>query len=270
MPTLASSDPRVIYALFKGDPGTRKSTAALSFPKPQYWFSWDRKMQGILIPARNWKIDTSQISYDDYDDWNGPLKKLEQFQSNCPFSTLVFDSVTSCADMMLRQVMRIKKAGAPTDKGKVIGGIPVSGFEEFNAEASGLNELIALTKDIQAYHYRQGKIINIILIAHVMEVTKVEGTTQTVTRTIVTAGKRVSAKIPAYCSEVYHFHKEAEFDAEKEGKYSILTRGDNLDFARTALPLSTKIEMQDKPLYGTWIEPAIKKLQADPNKPQEF
>jgi hypothetical protein len=36
-----------LYCMFKGEPGTRKSTQALSFPGPQYWFSWDRKMNGI-------------------------------------------------------------------------------------------------------------------------------------------------------------------------------------------------------------------------------
>ena len=36
-----------LYCMFKGEPGTRKSTQALSFPGPQYWFSWDRKMNRV-------------------------------------------------------------------------------------------------------------------------------------------------------------------------------------------------------------------------------
>jgi hypothetical protein len=95
--------------MLKGDPGTRKSTAALSFPGPQYWFSWDRKMQGLLVPAKKWGMDISQIQYDDYDDWTAPRDRLEKLQMNCPFNTLIFDSITSMADMTLRQTLKAKR-----------------------------------------------------------------------------------------------------------------------------------------------------------------
>lgn len=51
------------FILMKGEPGLRKSTQALSFAKagPQFWFSFDRKMSGILIPAKKWGIDMSTI-----------------------------------------------------------------------------------------------------------------------------------------------------------------------------------------------------------------
>jgi hypothetical protein len=38
-------------------------------------------------------------------------------------------------------------------------------------------------------------------------------------RTIVTAGKRVAAKIPAYCSEVYHFGIKKEFRCQ--GRWTV-------------------------------------------------
>ena len=72
------------FILLKGEPGLRKSTQALSFAEagPQYWFSFDRKMSGILIPARKWGIDLSTIEYDDYDDWQKAALKLEQLSMN--------------------------------------------------------------------------------------------------------------------------------------------------------------------------------------------
>lgn len=269
MPTLANENPEKIFALFKGEPSTRKSTQALSFPLPQYWFSWDRKMNGILVPARKWGIDMSKVSYDDYDSWSDPKKsakkKLEELALNCPYATLVFDSVTSMADMTLRQTLKMK--GGMTRQsgqaaGKMIAGIAVNEMEDYNAESSALGELIYLAKDIQDYQYSQGKIVNIILIAHVMEVSKPEGQKTTYVRTIVTAGKRVAAKIPAYCSETYHFDIEASVVEGGEGDYIVYTENTGTDFARTALDLPKKITFKDnKQLYRDYVKPAIDKLK---------
>ena len=268
MPTLQDTDPSILYCMFKGEPGTRKSTQALSFPRPQYWFSWDKKMSGILVPAKKWGIPLNEIQYDDYDDWTKGRIKLESLQVNCPFKTIVIDSVTSCADMTLRQTMKLKsgttrKSGAQA--GKMVGGIPVNEIDDYNAESSALQELISLTKDIHSFHH-----VNIILIAHVMEATYKNTITQetNVSRTIVTAGKRVAAKLPAYCQEVYHFTIKKTMIEGAGGSYALLTEHTGDDFARTSLNLPREIEFGDKPLYETWLAPAIEKLKNDPNKTQ--
>src|SRR5215471_10256922 len=126
MPTMIDANFDSLYLMFKGEPGTRKSTQALSFPGPQYWFSWDKKMNGIYLPMRKWGIDPRSITYDDYDDWNKPRTKLEQFLVTCPYKTVVFDSLTSMADLTLRQTVRLKygtqqKSGAAA--GKLVAGI---------------------------------------------------------------------------------------------------------------------------------------------------
>jgi hypothetical protein len=252
--------------MFKGEPGTRKSTQALSFPTPQFWFSWDRKMNGIVLPMRKWGIDPKTITYEDYDDWNKPRLKLEQLQSNCPYRTLVFDSLTSMADMTLRQTLKMKygiKRQSGAAAGKLVAGIAINEIEDYGAEASALQELIALTKDINAYHK-----VNIILIAHVVQAEyrdTVKNTTH-VSRTIVTAGKKVAPKIPAYCGEVYHFNIKKGFVEGSGGDYSVLTTHTGDDFARTALDLDREIVFGDKPLYDTWIKPAITKLSQPQQK----
>lgn len=265
MSTLEQADPRVIYAMFKGEPGTRKSTQALSFPTPQYWFSWDQKMNGILIPAKKWGIDLKQIHYDDYSDWNGAQKKLEEFRLNCNYATLVFDSLTSCADMTLRQTLKLKsgntrKSGGAA--GKIVAGIAVNEIEDYNAESSALQELISLTKDIQKYQKSQGRYLTIILIAHVVQAEyRNTMTNEThISRTIVTAGKKVAPKIPAYCSEVYHFNIKKSFEADAGGKYALITQHTGDDFARTALPLDREIVFEDNPLYSTYLVPAINQM----------
>lgn len=253
-----------LYCMFKGEPGTRKSTCALSFPLPQYWFSWDRKMNGIYIPMKNWGIDPKQVHYDDYDDWTKGRAKLEQFQSNCPYKTIIIDSLTSLADMTLRQTI---KAKGKKEGGKQIAGIAVNTIEDFNAESSALQELIALTKDIYAYHK-----VNIILIAHVVQA-EYRNTTNNethISRTIVTAGKRVAPKIPAYCGEVYHFNIERGFDPSQGGAYTLITEHTGDDFARTALPLPRKITFGGDKLYDKYIIPAIDQLNSKPTVVSKF
>lgn len=259
-----------LYVMMKGEPGTRKSTQALSFPTPQFWFSWDRKMNGIYLPMKKWGIDPKLINYEDYDDWNKPRAKLEQFQTSCPFKTLVFDSITSMADMTLRQTVRMKygtsrKSGAQA--GKLIAGIAVNEIEDYNAESAALQELIALTKDINSFHK-----VNVILIAHVVQAeykNTAAGTTH-ISRSIVTAGKKVAAKIPAYCGEVYHFNIKQGFVQGQGGEYSLLTEHTGDEFARSALGLEKEIVFGDKPLYETWIKPAITKLNTSDTPTTKF
>jgi hypothetical protein len=250
------------YIMFVGTPGTRKSTQALSYPLPQYWFSYDQKMNSLLLPMREWKIDSKQIHYDDYNDWDVGRKKLETLQINCPYKTIIVDSGTICANAILRQTKQLKtgitrQSGAKA--GKSVAGIQVNEIEDYNAESSALLELVALTKDICKYHH-----VNIILIWHLIqaEYKSMAGTESNIVRTIVTAGKRVAPMIPAYCEEVYHFFLDKSFTADEGGKYSILTSSTSEDFARTQLPLERKIEVNNKPLYTTFILPAITKLNS--------
>lgn len=259
MPTLETLDPTYQFYMFKGEPGTRKSTQALSFPKPIYWFDWDNKMESMLVPMQKWGINPKDVVYDVYQNWDEARKKLESFTVNCKhpdgrkYETIVVDSFTSAMDMTLRQISKTKGGD-----GKKIAGIPVSGIEDYNAESAVASELIALLKDIKTYHK-----LNIVFIAHVMEVNNKSISGETITtRTIVTAGKRVAAKIPGYCSEVYHFDIEKSLSESVPGTYSIITENTGDDFARTGLGLPRRIKFGDKPLYDEFLKPAIEKLKA--------
>lgn len=263
MPTLDKADLGALYTMFKGEPGTRKSTQALSYPTPQYWFSWDRKMSSLFLPMKAWGVDPKLIEYDDYDDWTKARQQLEKFQVNCKFKTLIFDSITSGADSTLRQTMKLKSGTTRSSgaaAGKMVGGVSVNEIEDYMAESSALMELISLSKDICGYHH-----VNIILIAHVIQAEyKTTGGMTHMSRTIVTAGKRVAPKIPAYCQEVYHFNIEKGFAADGSGgSYGLLTQHTGDDFARTSLPLDGKIVFNNDPLYPKWIAPAIQQLKGD-------
>lgn len=256
MPTLADVDPNSLMTMLKGEPGTRKSTVALSYPGPQYWFSTDQKMEALALPAKLWGIKPNTINYDDYIDWDKPRAKMEQMRVNCPYKTIILDSITSSGDAMTSQVKKAKKADKEGG-GKTIGGIPVSGLEEFNAESGAFQEMIALLKDIQKYHK-----IHVILIAHVLGVRKDDPNNKLThhSRVIVTGAERISAKLASYMTEVYHFNIKPAFEADKEGEYTLRTVHTGNDYARTSLPLAQEVSFNDQPLYEKWIAPAIKKL----------
>lgn len=272
MPTLQEvlndKDSSLFY-LFKGEPGSRKATHALSFPKPQYWFNWDQKMRFALRPMKDWGVKPEEVHYDNYSDWQGARVKLEKFQVTCPYKTIVIKTITSAGDAINRQTLKVKygtTTSSGQEAGKRIGGIAVNTIEDFNAETSAFQELIALCKDIKAFHK-----INIILIAHVIQIEqKSSAGMTTFSRSLVTGGKKVAAKIPAYCDEVYHFNLETDIDISKGGKYAILTQSTGDDFARTTLPLPSKIILEDKPLYETHILPAILKQQEQEQTTTKF
>ncbi len=262
MPDMSASKIESQFAMFVGTPGTRKSTQALSYPGPQFWLSWDQKMNSLLLPMRKWGIDPKTISYEDYQDWNAGRAQLEKLQVNCPFKTIVLDSVTTMANSALRQTLKLKygtRRASGQAAGKVIAGIAVNEIEDYNAESSALLEMVALCKDIKKFHN-----VNVILIAHLIQAEYKNTTTNTqnVVRTIVTAGKRVAPMIPAYAEEVYNFYLKKGFDADKGGDYAVLTSSTSEDFARTQLPLDTELIVNDKPLYTTFIKPAIDKLNS--------
>ncbi len=260
MPSLETVNIEALFTMLKGEPGTRKSTQALSYPSPQYWISTDRKMQALTLPMKRWGINPKEIQYDDYTDWDRPRAKLEQLQVNCPFKTIIVDSVTSIGDCMTNQVKKFKKSGS--DKGKMIGGIQVSGLEEYNAEAAAFGELISLLKDIHEYHK-----VNVILIAHVVgqRVSGNEANKLTHhSRVIITGGDKISGKVASYMTEVYHFNVESDFDVDSgQGKFGLYTSHTGNDYARTSLPLERKILFNNDPLYEKWIAPAIQRLKAE-------
>ena len=269
MPTLEILNYDALYSLFKGDPGTWKSSTALTYPLPQYWMSFDRKMRALALPAKRHGIDLSKVHYDDFNTWtmhranNQPsaLAVLEKLITNCPYRTIVLDSVTTIADAMLRQILDSKvgqKRKSGESAGKIIGGIDVSEVEDFNAEGAGLNELMALSKDLN-----QLREVNVILIAHVVRTEQKDLSGNIViTRTLVTAGKKPAAKIPAVCDETYQFGLKPALVVGQETNIQVSTVNTSEDYARTVLPLDKLMSLGPEiNFYKTYIQPAIDKMK---------
>lgn len=255
MANLSETDLNALYTMLKGEPGTRKSTCALSYPRPQYWFSTDMKMEALRLPAQRWGINPREIEFDDYKDWDAARSKAERLQTTCPYKTIVIDSITSMGDAMTAQVRKSKRKNKEGG-GKTIGGIPVSGLEEFNAESAAFVELIAMTKDIHKYHK-----VHVVLIAHVIGSRKDNDANKLThhSRIIVTGAEKISGKIASYVTEAYHFNVRPPITEGGDGEYGLLTTHTGNDYARTSLPLENQIMFNNEPLYDRWIAPAIKR-----------
>lgn len=257
-----------LFVMLKGEPGTWKSTEALSFPLDQYWFSFDRKMQALIRPMKNWGIDPKRIHYDDYSTWNltldssrkSPHSKLTELELNCPYSTIIWDSITLTGDAINLETIK-SKSGTTTrsgeEKGNKVGTINVNTYEDYKAENQAFGEIIQSLKNIQYFN----KKVNIVIIAHVIG----ERNDPSITahaRTIITGAKTISGKISAAALEVYHFDIEQALNADKPGKFRAITFHTGEDFARTSLPLPNIMNLDsDKPLYSTYIKPAIEELR---------
>ena len=262
MPTLESVNTDALVTMLKGEPGTRKSTCALSWPTPQYWFSYDKKMEALILPMRNWGIKAADVHYDDYTDWAKAEAKMKQLQLTCNYKTIVVDSITSMGDGINQQTKGTKR---DEGQGKKIAGIAVNSIEDFNAEASAFMDALKMLKDISKYHK-----VNVILIAHVVGQRKDDPNNKSThhSRIIITGGDKISGKISSYMTEVYHFNVESSFSADTgEGKFTLYTHHTGNDYARTSLPLERKITFNDEPLYPNYIKKAIDKLNISPSKP---
>src|SRR5690606_18986017 len=100
-------DQSFIKAVIKGEPGTRKSTHAATFPGPIRWLDVDRKIESLRLPKSKGFI-TSKIDFERYNNWYGIEKELQRLETSCPYATVVIDTLTSVGDVINRQTMMDK------------------------------------------------------------------------------------------------------------------------------------------------------------------
>ena len=217
-------------ALFTGEPGTRKTTAASSFPGRIYMLDIDKKGHAMYLPHSLGLIN-SEVEYEPFDSWFKIQDKLNSLQTNCPYDTVIFDSVTAAGDVINRSTMKAKSAN-----GKKIAGISVNSIEDYNAETSALMEAVTLGLALKC---------NFIMIAHVI---RRDGDSSA--RTLVTGGKVVGAKMPAYFPEVFHFRAAEAMMDGGPSEYEVTTQHTGLDFARTTLPLPSRFAWTGKSFYN--------------------
>ena len=234
-----------------GKPGRLKSSCGLSFPSPMLIFDFDGKLEGPALWAKKMGIDVSKIDIESPRDWNHDWSKLEYrlrslAKNPSPYKSFGFDSVTSIADTLLGFTADAKAKVDP-NKVKRVGGVQVAGIDEYNAESSGVMDILLFCKDVQA---------NTWLTAHIIETKTIdlESKRVDVSRQILTGGKKLAPKIPIYMPECYRIELEGAVEVGKASRAYCYTQANSEDdFARSAYPLPNKFEITDRLFYPTII-----------------
>lgn len=188
--------------LFVGENGSGKSIAAASFFKAGPIRIWD--FDGRLKPVKSYFPD-ADINYDTFSSDNfrtGFLNELESITSNCPYKTLVLDSVTTASTLCIVFQLSVK------DKLKTTkAGLPATSWDEINGETVLFTQMLECLKLIHIKHK-----VNIIWTAHPIpkttQVTDKDGKTESQRSTsLASYGNKIPAIIPGYFDEIYNFQK---------------------------------------------------------------
>lgn len=152
--------------LMIGRSGSGKSAASYSFPKPMLIFDLDLRLDGGLVP---WIDHLDQIEYKSYAPYvgKGQTKLFERLNNDfelllvqcqtgqCPYKTVVFDSITHETIGLLWDAIPLTHAD---NKGRKLGTMQMAGPEDYKFQANGTYQLLAFLKSLA--------IPNIICTAH--------------------------------------------------------------------------------------------------------
>ena len=245
-----------IFALFKGMSGSGKSVGALSFPKP-YVFDFDHKMPNIAIKH----FRNKEIEYDTFESSGDVYDKLYPWLSGekeCPYETLIFDSITALSRLIMNTTAEIKGETIKTllerkiDKKRGGSMIEPLGYDYYNSEVRFIDWILSASKVLWS---RSNKFPNnIIFTAHVLEVKSkpnIETKVTTVTRSIMALGNKAPAMIPGEFDELYVFGTQevGGLSNESETKHVMFTQTTGEDDAKTAFNLSRMTDFTNKNLY---------------------
>lgn len=232
-----------LTVVIKGEPGSGKTIAASSFPKPIYYFDLDGRMDPLINYYRKTPDVLASIDYDTYTNrqFNDFYTKMNDLERSCKYGTVVIDSLTSLADAII--MYGIKLRGVDTARKTQKGVIALPEIEDYGVENRALTEIVDFLRGLPCH---------VILNAHVISTftkdIKNPGSVQ-VTRSLLTAGQKVAAKLPGYFNEVWHAYVDADLDVSKPPRFLIRTQNTGVDFAKTALPLPAKIDFTNKSLF---------------------
>ena len=226
--------------LFIGATGNRKTASACSFfQQGLVWVGdFDSKLDVVkeIFPEADVEYDT--FGPHNYHRFLTLVRsKIDQFSPNK--GTIVIDSFTMLTTSIINWQMDIKTGGGERKVTK--SGLVVPSWDEFNGEVSEVTKLLELLKLASC---------NVIMTAHPVKKTKIEGGVGTVVESIASMGVKSPDIVPGYFKEVYYFKLESSIDANKGPKFIVQTQPTSECFARTNLGLPAKLELaNDTNLY---------------------
>jgi hypothetical protein len=225
--------------LFVGPVGASKTVSALSWmfdkpDKPVYIYDIDGRLRSVRKFYR--KEDLERVETHKYGPQNFEklIRHFEKLQDNCPYGLVIMDGLTSMGDQIINYMLSLRGAGGDKEgKGKRAGVIEMAGPEDFGGEARGLSMMLDIARSLPCHF---------ILTAHYLTVTYEDQVTKKthVQNMLVTAGKKVAAKVPIYFDEMYYFSLESAMSPDAPPKYVVRTSGGSDFAAKTALPIKPK------------------------------
>lgn len=246
MPTLDDFDPgNRIMGCIVSDAGLGKSVALGSFPDP-YFFDLDGRMAPLarFYPGKLIGYDT--FTNQDYEKFDVRIEQLKAgtyhlqraAQGSEPAikvkpKTTIVDGLTSLAWTAIEYSISLRGSGkgAKTKKGI----IEVAEIEDYGTEIKALNNLIDDLRKIDSH---------VFLTAHILSkvIRKLDGT-ETVIKTLLTAGSKIASALPAYFNEIWVIKYEPSIIKNQPGIRRVWFNGggEGIECAKTALPLPDNI-----------------------------
>jgi len=179
-----------LNVLIYGESGRGKTSAACSFPNA-YCFDFDK---GMLSQRGR------DVAYDTYHSYQDFEVKFVELEANCPYDTIIIDSITTLEDYCMDKALKRSNRSMPT-------------MAEWNV-------LIAELKDLFSRATKMSK--HLVMIAH--EQTTQDGITGEVMVRPQIVGKKLPAQLPLWFDEVYRAQVSRTSDGDV--MYSMLTASD--------------------------------------------
>ena len=195
-----------LNVLVYGKSGTGKTTFACCFPKA-YVFDFDK---GMLSQRGR------EVEYDTYTSYADFEVKFRQLEANCPYETIVLDSVTTLEKYCMAKALAANRRAMPT-------------MNEWNILIAELTDLFTRATKMSKH---------LVVVAH-EEMVQDEITGEILIRPQI-VGKKLPAQLPLWFDEVYR----AQVSRTKDGipLYSILTAADLKYTAKSRINCMQPIE----------------------------
>lgn len=235
---------------FVGAPGTGKTIEAISvaedIPGAQVLHL---DIDGRWRPILRWhpkRVASGAITHEFYgpQEFEKLARRLEGLQDRCDYDAVIFDGLTTAGDQAINYMLTLEGRS-----GKKKGILEMAGPEEFGGEARALSIIMDIGRVLPCHF---------IITAHYIRTVTVDiiSKKETVQTQLVTAGKKIAAKIPAYFDEIYFFETQGSINVAEPPRYFARTAGGPDVICKTALPLPPLIEITrsgpDQP--GLWTK----------------
>lgn len=266
---------RNVSLLLKSPWGHGKTIAAASFAidGPVFLAYWDKKAPIELINffgrmGERGKRILDNIEYEVYgaNNANKFLNKLIDFGQDCRLFAFINDSVTNMTSGAVNWSLSFRDDRKNKDKLKVI-----PDWDEYKVETSLVTQSLDICRTLPC---------NVIWTCHPIPSVKIEGSGASIKVTkvnpIVTYGSKAGSIIPGSFSEIYHFIKQSNWDAntgKSSMRYLVSMDAIGDDFAKSNIGLSGELDITDKLFYEVWkerVEEHRKELENDLTKQNEL